>query len=256
MKTKFTSIMLLLLISINCHSQALEIIDAIGGTLLPKVVDGIKDIRDSGTKNKVKYDKDKFNEKMNDLNQYVSSVASSIADDAESLDAIGKMTARASQLYDDLGAMESFANTNLIQAVLASNNEPVQRQFAFTFDGDVAQLKQDIDGVKSSILSLTIDQSLKDNLTQLIDDIKTEYTDFETQLAQSGITRPTATTSINGITNYLGAINNSTNNISQIKQAIQSMLSTLNSRLSSYVNDASEVKDKVKNKFDELSATE
>lgn len=238
--------------SFESKAQALEIIDAIAGTLLPRVVDGIKEIKNSGNENKVKYHKTEFQAKMNDLNQYIKGITSSIANDAKSLDAIGKVAANASLLYDDLGAMESFANGNLIDAVINSNNEPIQRQFALAFDRDLAQLKQNIDGVKGSVLALSIDQSLKDNLASLVDVVKTDYTDFESYLLQSGVTRPTATSTIDQIVSYLRSIKNSGNNIDAIKRAIQSMLSTLNSRLSSYVTSAADTKTRVDAKFAEI----
>jgi hypothetical protein len=236
----------------SSFGQTLEIIDAIAGTLLPKVVQGIKDIKGSGDKERVRVDRKVLDTSVKDLNEYVKGITGALANDAKSLDAIGKMAASASLLYDDLGAMEAFINNNLITSIIDCNNEPVKRQFALAFDRDYKQLIDNINGVKTSVLDLEIDQSLKDNLASLVDEVKGEQKDFDSYMIQSGAIQPTAASKITEIDNYLAAMKNSSKEITEIKKAIQRMLSTLNSRLSSYIKTVSTTKVKVDAKFDEL----
>ena len=253
MKRKLLSMLFLIAFCNNSNSQVLDVLKAIGGDLLPKVVDGFKDVKNSGNSNRVKYSREEFEKNLENLKEYALNIASSISDDANNLEVLGKISSRASQFYDDLGALESFSNGDLIDAVVKSSNEYVQRQFAYSFDKDLHQLKQDIDGVKTSILSQSIDQSLKDSMTRLIDNIKGEFGDFESEIIQSGVKRPTANTKIDHIKNYLISIKKSHNNVRELKRSIQEMISTLNSRLSSFTIESKKVQEKVSNKFKELS---
>jgi hypothetical protein len=236
----------------STHSQTLQIIDAIGGVLLPRVVDGIKEVQNSGNSSKIKYDKEDFNKKVDAVQDYVVGIANAMSNDAQSLSVLSGITARTSQFYDDLGALESLSKNTLIDAIINCNNEPVQRQYALVFDSDLAQLKSDIDGVRTSILNSSLDQSLKDDLTVIIENVRSEYTDFESVLSQSGVQRPSSASSIDNIKNYLQSIKGSQGHISDIKRAVQRSFSLLNSRLSTYNTNALRVKTEVATKFAEL----
>lgn len=239
-------------IAFSGNAQVMEIITAIGGELLPQVVDGIKDIKDSGNERRVRMDRDEFNTRISNLNNYIVGITSALESDAKNLEAITKLSSKASLLYDDLGAMESFSQGSLVSAVGNSNNELTQREFAFAFHRDLSQLESDIDGLMISVTSFEINDALKETLARLVTDIRSEYNEFESYMEESGIDRPTAASTMVQIRNYLNSIGNAGDNIDEIKENVQDLLATLDSRLSSYVRKTSEIKDNVDSEFSRI----
>lgn len=252
---KKISLTLTMLLSLNLsvNSQTLEIIDAIAGTLLPKVVDGIKQIKDSGNKNTVKVDRTTFNGHMDELNKYMTGITGAISSDAESLKTIGELASTGAQLYDNLGAMYAMSNRPLIEKIIDCNCDDVQRAYAQAFYRDLQQLRKDVGKLQTDVPNLNIDKSLKDDLAQKVNSISSDNTDLQSYLATSGIETPSSTSTPAQLVNYLEKVRDAGTNLDNLKRSIQGMLDILSSRLGTYVNNASKAKTEVDAKFKEIT---
>lgn len=237
----------------STQGQALEIIDAIGGSLLPKVVQGIKEIRESGNRNTVKVDRVEFNKEVKNLSDYIGGITTALSNDAKSLKTIGDLSSSGARLYDDLGAMETMAQQNLISKIIGCQSDDVKRAYTYSFFRDLRQFETDVTGLQTEISSLTIDPNLKDLLIQKVDAIRSDSKDLQSFLATSGVPIPNDSSTPIQINSYLSKISDSDSNLSSLKTSVQDMLSVLSSRLGTFVNNAASVKANVDVKLKEMS---
>src|SRR5690554_3194453 len=224
--------------TISAKSQVLEVVEALGGVLLPKVISGIKEIKDLEKENKpfVKVDKTTLNQEIDNIHSYISGITGALEKDARTLEVLGGLSNSGGQIFDDLNAMESMANAALIDVIISSNSYAVQRAYAQAFYRDLQQYNVDINKLQQDLNKLDIEGYIKNDLTQKMNSIKSKSRDFESFLNTSGLAIPQDNTSPEQINSYLEKIKSSTSYIVSITENVQGILGSLHATLGSFTN--------------------
>lgn len=132
---------IILIICVFCiHNSSFaqfEIIDKIAGTLLPKVFEGIKSIKDASRSNK-----DKEITKLDEaLKAHLKIIVNSIEDQQKNLDGINSLFENTGPITDNLGALKALSREEFLDAIIKVDNHKLYIETAMNFDDFLTQVE-------------------------------------------------------------------------------------------------------------------
>ena len=256
MKTKLFFLLVLFSISFS-SAQTIEILTAVGSELLPKAVDGVKDILGTAKNNgNIKTTEKNIKEKVEPFKDYALGIAKGTQTTAQNFYALSKSINPASKIMDNAGALKALSNTQLITAVINSNNENVQRQYAYRVEEAFNAVKASIDDLTSDINDLTIDQSLKETLNIRINSIDNRFEEIKGHVANGGVSDVTALTPPAQLGTYLTFFEQQSKRIENLTNTIEDFFSIQESRTSTFVNGSKSLVKDITDKWNSIKFSE
>jgi hypothetical protein len=253
MKSKIFFLVVLFSISFT-SAQTIEILTAVGSELLPKAVEGVKDILGTAKNNgNIKTTEKKIKEKVEPFKEYALGIAKGTQTTAENFYALSRSVNPASKVMDNAGALKALSNTQLITTIINSNNENVQRQYAYRVEEAFNAVKTSIDELTSDINALTIDQSLKETLNIRINSIDSRFEEIKGNVANSGVSDVTALTPPTQLGTYLSYFEQQSSRIENLTNTIEDFFSIQESRTSTFVNGSKSLVKDINDKWNSIN---
>ncbi len=202
MRTKLTVVAMLICTLNFSHAQInpIEIIDKIAGTLLPKIVEGVKEIGSSKRR-----DKDEAAKKMEEqykkeldktIKQAKNELTGQFGKDIEYLEAINQVQLRIERVGNDVGRLSIFKDVHFIDVLRNKNAVTVKNEIVRKFQNAFEQVygnKESLVSLRETISSKNIPSSGKaavyiGSIISKLEEINASYNDCP-KLNNSKITK-------------------------------------------------------------------
>lgn len=149
MKTKFLIMTLCITtisIPLSAQFNPLEIIDKVGSTLLPKVVEGVKEIQEAKRKDKneeAEKMKTEYEEKLKEVTKSTkASTIKAIGKDIEYLNTINLIQGKIERISNDVGRLSIFKDQQFLDVLLSKQSVSVKNEIVRKFQNALQQVNE------------------------------------------------------------------------------------------------------------------
>ena len=246
---KVTFLILTIIISYSSQAQVdpIKVIDAVAGTLLPKVVEGVKSIKEAKKKNKdeaaeeMKKEFEKAQKKA--VEDARKSVISQIGKDIELLSAINQLQIKVERINNDVGALSIYKDVAFIDILKAQEAAVVKNQIIRKFFNSLEQIlknRSDLGALRDQIN--TSDVNAAGKAAGLIGQIVSKLDDIETSV--NDCQKPTtSTTDSKTLNECLDVIKSVSTELAALETVVGTLNSEVSAMLKAYIKGYQAIKD-------------
>ena len=225
---------LVLCIPFSAQSQAIEVIDAIAGTLLPKVTESVKSIVGENVRQKKQ---EEVNQEVevavrNSKKVLIDDLAKEIAS-IENISSIHSITRR---MTIQVGVLDVLSDRNLLASLEDASG--VKKQYALQFVENLNDILEDRSKLES-VRVTTLNPLLRSDLKEAKEDLDDALGRLKTNLNFTGRSLSFSTDNVD---NYISAIDRSAQPIDELRESVEDISRLIESYLESYTGSFNKLK--------------
>lgn len=246
---KITFLVFAIALSYSTKAQVdpIKVIDAVAGTLLPKVVEGVKSIKDARNRDK--------DEKASELKEEFEKaqkeavadarkkVISQIGKDIELLSVINQLQIKVERINNDVGALSIYKDVAFVDILKGQEAAVVKNQIIRKFFNSLEQIfknRSDLGALRDQIN--TSDVNAAGKAAGLINQIVSKLDDIETSV--NDCKKPsTGTTDSKSLNECLDVIKSVSTEIASLETIVGTLNSEVSAMLKAYIKGYQTIKD-------------
>ena len=213
-------------------SAQVEFLDKLAGTVFPALFNGIKEIKDAGTKNQKNT---KAEETQTKFKKELAVILNKIDTKQGDLDAYNKLFDITGFISDNLGATKALSRQEFLDAIIESDYEKALTETCMNFDNYLNQVIKKYDELKKLDVSTT-DSGLQANLSNIVKDMEDKIGDISNRIDREN-NKPKSTMGRDNALAYLNALNRSETR--DDLRDLASLANRINNEIESWIRSSS-----------------